>query len=131
MPAGKSGEQIRARTERAPAAHRPTIAHDGDDVDLAAGLHRVMHQVGIGAEPQKRRRAAERRRDALGVDQRPPGGAVAEAGRPSVAELGPHGGPQPVGADEGDAVLFDRAGATARHDRDAVAVDRVILDPPA
>ena len=48
----------------APAGLAPIVAQDGDDVDEAAALDRIVHQMGIAAEPEMDRGRAEFRRTA-------------------------------------------------------------------
>ena len=52
VPGEKCAEQFVAVALRAPALLRPSVVHDGDDIDQLAALHRVVDEMGVLAEPE-------------------------------------------------------------------------------
>ena len=99
---------------RAPALVLLAIGNDGDDIDPAPPADRIMDQVGILAEPQMDDRRAELRAHAAGVDQRAPGGAIAELRARLLAKPLAQRGPQAVGADQGHAAFVCGGAALAQ-----------------
>ena len=55
--------------------------HDGDDIDEAAGLDRVVHEVRFAAEPEMHQWLAKFCRHRIGGNKCAPGGAVAKRRR--------------------------------------------------
>ena len=74
-------EQFLALACGAPAGLRPVVVDDGDDVDEAAALHRIVHQMRVRAEPELHVGRAEFLLDGVRRDERAPGGALAELRR--------------------------------------------------
>ena len=52
-------EQFFARAFGIPAGLRPAVVDDADDVDEAAAFDRIMHEMGVGPEPQLHVRSTE------------------------------------------------------------------------
>ena len=80
-PAREMAQDFGAVAGGRPAGLLPFVVHDADDVDEAAAFDRIMHEMGVGPEPQMHQRLAEFLRHRVGRHQRAPGGAVAEARR--------------------------------------------------
>src|SRR5439155_14286163 len=84
---GKSIEERAGRAGRAPARLAPIVIHDGNNVDHAPGLDRIMHQMRVGAEPE----IDSWKRCALGCgvdrNQRAPRGLTGWTQRSSLPEL--------------------------------------------
>ena len=104
-------QQVVALSVRAPARLVPRVGDDRDDVDEPAALDRVMDQMRIAPEPERSDRRAELAVQAIGRHDGAPCGALREARRRAVAEPRAQGRPQPVGADQRDAVFVARAAA--------------------
>ncbi len=129
------GEKCASSSARSPSALQPCcdqlVVDDRDDVDQLAALHRIVDQVRVLAEPELHLVAAEFRLDPIGGDQRTPGGALLEFRLDAVAEPRPQAGPQPVGADQRDAVLVGGDGGLPAGGADAVGMQDEVLDPRA
>jgi len=126
-----TGENFRPLAGRAPPWFAPVVAYDGNDVDKAAPADRIVHEVGPGAEPEIDRRLPQFRHQRVGGSKRAPGGAAGKARLPPMTEAPAHARPQPVGGNQRDAAIFEEMLRGAREDRDAVLLEREILDPGA
>src|SRR3954465_13590859 len=103
--------------------------HDDDDVDELAALDRVMHEVGVDAEPEVHQGLAEFTRHALCRDRGAPGGAMRKAGRRQTEVRG-DARPDAVGADQYHAALIADLAAAPRQRSHAFAVDGELLNAP-
>ncbi len=118
---GKSRQQIGTRSRLAPAGRVPVVVHDDDDVDEAAALDRVVHEMGVAAEPEMDQRLGEFRRPHRSPERaRARRCAPAKRGGSPWPRRRASRRPQPVGGNECDAALLGDAGAAARRDGDAV-----------
>src|SRR5262245_48878087 len=97
---GKAVEELASRAGRVPAWLAPVVVHDGDDVDHAPGLDRVMHQMGVVAEPEIDRRNGEVPGRGLGGHERAPRGLAGSAWRGAMAKALAQGRPQTIGGNE-------------------------------
>src|SRR5262249_16160836 len=97
MLGGKAIEKLAGCAGRVPARLAPVVIRDGDDVDHASGLDRVVHQMGVVAEPEVDGRSGEAFRAAfghgLGGDERAPRSLAGGAWRGAMAEALAHGRP--------------------------------------
>src|SRR5271155_750080 len=78
---GKARYNLGTACRFAPAGSVPAIPGDDHDVDNAAGLDRIMHQMSVAPEPKTDLWFAEFRRDLARRNETPPGGAPGEAWR--------------------------------------------------
>ena len=129
--AREAGAEFALLAGRAPARLVPVVADDRHDVDLAAGLHRIVDEVGVAPEPERGDGRAKLLGQLRGRHDRAPGGAPGESRQPAVAEARAQRRPQSVGADQRAALLVTQPLRVARLDRDAMLMDREILHPRA
>src|SRR5208282_6921179 len=103
---GQAWDEISGASRLAPARRVPAVGRDGDDVDEAAGSDRIMHQVSIVPEPEMDQGLAEFGRYRIRRDQASPRGSPGKARRLVIAEAFAQHRPQPIGRQQGEAVLL-------------------------
>ena len=123
-----TARSARAIRRGAPSALQPGSAQSSSTMATmlisAPALHRIVHEMRVRARaraaPRARGIPARRRRPAPAPARRCAGGMR----RVRCAEPGAQRRPQPVGADQRDAVLVGGGGAVPAGDADAVGVQR-------
>src|SRR5215510_15475652 len=94
---GKAIEELARCAWRVPAWLAPVVVHDGDDVDHAAGLDRVVHQMSVVAEPEIDGRIGEVPRCGFGRHERAPCGVAGSARGCAMAEALAQCRPEAIG----------------------------------
>src|SRR5262249_60795897 len=78
-PGRKAIEQFRPRASGGPAGLLPVVTQDGDDVDHAPGLDRIVHEMGAAPEPEVDRGRREAGGRGVGRNQSAPGDVARKA----------------------------------------------------
>src|SRR5438270_4709283 len=101
-------EEVAALSRCIPAGLVPAVAHNGNHVDQRPALDRVMHKMGVAAEPENDGGSRELGRRRCGGGERAPGAMACKPRLVSVSEALTQSRPQAVGADQQHAVLLAR-----------------------
>ena len=128
---GKCRHHFGWRALRAPAGVGPGVGGDGDDIDRAARLNRIVRDVALAAEPQRDFRLAHRRWRHLRRHQRTPCDTLGKLQRCCAFDAVAHHRPDAVGADQADTLRIDSRLAAHGFHGDAVGMGCEGFDPRA
>src|SRR5262249_61739243 len=108
-PGRKAIEQFRPRASGGPAGLLPVVTQDGDDVDHAPGLDRIVHEMGAAPEPEVDRGRREAGGRGVGRNQSAPGDVAGETRPRAMGEPPRPGRPEPLGGPPPPTTLLRRA----------------------